>query len=82
MKGKPNFKEIYPEIVELINSPDIIVGHNIEYDENMIKLELRRLEKEYEYKPKQVVCTMNESVYFCKLPKRDEKAEGFKRPKL
>ncbi|MCD5380901.1 3'-5' exonuclease [Candidatus Gracilibacteria bacterium] len=82
MKGKPNFKEVYPEIVDLINSPDIIIGHNIEYDENMVKLELRRLEKEYEYKPKQVVCTMNESVYFCKLPKRDEKAEGFKRPKL
>ena len=82
MIWKPNFKEVYPEIVELINSPDIIIGHNIEYDENMVKLELRRLEKEYEYKPKQVVCTMNESIYFCKLPKRDDKAEGFKRPKL
>ena len=82
MKGKPNFMSVYPEIVELINSPDIIIGHNIEYDENMVKLELRRLEKEYEYKPKQVVCTMNESIYFCKLPKRDEKADWVKRPKL
>ncbi len=82
MKWKPNFKTVYPEIIDLINTPDIIVGHNIEYDENMVKLELRRLEKEYEYKPKQVVCTMNESTYFCKLPKRDDKAEWFKRPKL
>jgi len=82
MKWKKNFSEQYKEILELINTPDIIVGHNIEYDENMVKLELRRLEKEYEYKPKQVVCTMNSSTDFCKLPKRDENAKGFKRPKL
>jgi len=82
VKDKPNFEAVHKEILEYINTPDIIIGHNIEYDENMVKLELRRLEKEYEYKPKQVVCTMNESVYFCKLPKRDEKAEWFKRPKL
>ena len=81
MKWKKNFSEQYKEILELINTPDIIVGHNIEYDENMVKLELRRLEKEYEYKPKQVVCTMNSSTDFCKLPKRDENAKGFKRPK-
>jgi DNA polymerase III epsilon subunit-like protein len=65
----------YDEIIKLINEPDIIVGHNIEYDENMIKLELRRLEKEYEYRPKQTICTMNSSINFCKLPKRDEKAK-------
>ncbi|MDQ7009919.1 MAG: 3'-5' exonuclease [Candidatus Gracilibacteria bacterium] len=82
VKDKQNFEKQYSEIINLINNPDIIVGHNIEYDENMTKLELRRLEKEYEYKPKQVVCTMNESITYCKLPKRDEKAKGFKRPKL
>ena len=82
VKWKKNFSEQYMEILDFINTPDAIVWHNIEYDENMIKLELRRLEKEYEYKPKQVICTMNESVFFCKLPKRDEKANGFKRPKL
>ena len=82
MKWKKNFSEEYMKILDFINTPDVIVWHNIEYDENMVKLELRRLEKEYEYKPKQVVCTMNQSVNFCKLPKRDEKAKGFKRPKL
>ena len=82
VKDKKNFNEQYLEILDLINKPDVIIGHNIEYDENMTKLELRRLEKEYEYKPKQVICTMNESINFCKLPKRDEKAKGYKRPKL
>jgi DNA polymerase III epsilon subunit-like protein len=61
--------------MDLINTPDIIIGHNIEYDENMVKLELRRLEMEYLYKPRQVICTMNTSIDFCKLPKRDEKAK-------
>lgn len=82
MKWQPAFPEVKDEILSLINDSDIIIGHNIEYDENMILLELRRLAKEYKYKPKQVVCTMNESVFYCKLPKRDEKAQWFKRPKL
>ncbi len=82
VKGKDNFELVSNEILGYINEPDIIIGHNIEYDENMVKLELRRLEREYEYKPKQVICTMDESTYFCKLPKRDEKAKWFKRPKL
>ena len=48
----------------------------------MIKLELARLQKEYEYKPKQVICTMNSTIDFCKLAKRDEKAKWYKKPKL
>ena len=79
---KPLFIDVYTEILELINESDIIIWHNIEYDESMVLLELRRLEKEYLYKPKQVICTMNESTSYCKLPKRDDKAEWFKRPKL
>ena len=82
VKDKENFEKQYKKILKFINEPDAIVGHNIEYDEEMIKLELRRLEKEYEYRPKQVICTMNDSTNFCKLPKRDEKAKWFKRPKL
>jgi DNA polymerase III epsilon subunit-like protein len=65
-----------------LNEPDIIVGHNVEYDEEMLRLELRRLEKEYLYNPKQVICTMNETINFCKLPKKNENSSGYKRPKL
>lgn len=53
--------------IDLINWVDIIVWHNIEYDEDMIKLELRRLEKLYKYNPKQVICTMKTTVDFCSL---------------
>jgi DNA polymerase III epsilon subunit-like protein len=50
-----------------INTPDVIVWHNIEYDEEILKLELKRLWMEYKYNPKQVKCTMKESVDFCKI---------------
>jgi DNA polymerase III epsilon subunit-like protein len=48
----------------------------------MIKLELKRLWKEYAYKPKQVICTMNSTINFCKLPKKNKEAKWYKRPKL
>gem|GEM_PF-2687460 len=34
----------------------------------MIKLELKRLGREYEYTPKQILCTMKNTVEYCKLP--------------
>lgn len=67
VKDKPTFKESVDEIIEFINSPDVIVWHNIEYDEDMLKLELKRLSEEYRYRPKQTKCTMKESVDFCAI---------------
>lgn len=82
VKNSPYIEEVIDDIMEYINWPDIIIGHNIAYDEDMTKLELRRLQKEYKYRPKQVMCTMNQSINFCKLPKRNENSPWFKRPKL
>jgi hypothetical protein len=33
----------------------------------MVKLELKRFEEEYKYKPKQVICTMKTTVDFCAI---------------
>ena len=82
VKDKQKYSDVSEEIIHYINTPDVIIGHNVEYDVNMVLLELRRLQEEYKYKPKQVLCTMNQAIDFCKLPKRDEKAEWYKRPKL
>ena len=60
-------KDTIKEIINYINSPDLIIWHNIEYDEEMVKLELKRLKKEFEYKPKQVICTMKQTVDFCAI---------------
>lgn len=53
--------------LKIINESDVIVWHNIEFDEEMIKLELKRLNREFEYNPKQVLCTMKQTVDFCAL---------------
>jgi DNA polymerase III epsilon subunit-like protein len=55
------------EILENINTPDVIIGHNIEYDQDMVKLELKRMQKEYAYKPKQSICTMKTTVDYCAI---------------
>lgn len=79
VKNAPAIEEKLQEFIDLINSCDAIIGHNIEYDEDMIKLELRRLQKEYLYQPKQVICTMKTTVDFCALKGNGER---FKYPKL
>ncbi len=82
VKNAPYIEDVIDEILSYINWSDVIVGHNIEYDEDMLKLELKRLNREYDYRPKQVICTMNSTTNFCKLPKKNANSNWYKRPKL
>lgn len=82
VKDKTNMSNNIDDILYYINEPDLIIWHNIEYDEGMIKLELQRLNRTHDYKPKQTFCTMNETINYCKLAKRNEKSPWYKRPKL
>lgn len=79
VKNAPFFENVVDSILTHINTPDLIIGHNIEYDEDMMKLELKRLSKEYAYKPKQTLCTMKNTVDVCKL---EWNGNRFKYPKL
>jgi len=79
VKDAPKMESKIEEIMSYINDVDVIVGHNIEYDESMILLELERLWKKYLYQPKQVVCTMKTTVDFCAIQGNGER---FKYPKL
>lgn len=67
------------EIMDFLQEADVLVGHNIEYDEDMLKLELRRQQKLHLYHPNQVLCTMKTTVDFCALQGNGER---FKYPKL
>lgn len=67
VKNAPFIEEVLDEIMSYINEPDINIWHNIEYDEGMLKIELKRLWKEYLYSPKQVKCTMKTTVDYCAL---------------
>lgn len=79
VKNAPEIESELEKILSYINTPDIIIWHNIEFDEEMIKLELKRQEKEYLYKPKQIICTMKSTVDFCAIRWNGER---FKYPKL
>lgn len=79
VKNAPKINEKIDEIMWYINNSDVIIWHNIEYDEEMIKIELKRLEQSYRYQPKQVICTMKTTVDFCAL---QWKWERLKYPKL
>ncbi len=62
-----------------LNGADIVVGHNIEYDESVINYELQRLGRKGDYNPQKTLCTMKSCVDFCALPWR---GIGYKFPKL
>jgi DNA polymerase III epsilon subunit-like protein len=79
IKDAPFIETKIDKILEYINNADITVWHNIEYDEDMIKIELKRLKQEYKYNPKQVICTMKTTVDFCSIRWNWER---FKYPKL
>lgn len=67
------------EIIAFLHGADIVVGHNIEYDEHVLRSELERLGRKGEYMPTQTLCTMRASTEYCKLPWR---GFSYKAPKL
>ncbi len=79
VKDKPYIEEKIDEITSYINDVDIIIWHNLEYDEDILKIELKRLNKEYKYRPKQTICTMKTTTNFCAIKWNWER---FKYPKL
>ncbi len=79
VKKSPYIDDVIDDIMLYINTADVVVWHNIEYDEDMIKLELRRLDRLYKYMPKQTMCTMKTTVNFCAIQWNWKR---FKYPKL
>lgn len=79
VQNAPKLQEHIEDIMQFIAKADIVAGHNIEYDEDMIRVELSRFQKLHLYHPNQVVCTMKSTVDFCALQGNGER---FKYPKL
>jgi DNA polymerase III subunit epsilon len=67
------------DILRVLNAADIVSGHNISYDEEILAYELERLGRTGEYAPMSTVCTMKSSTDHCKLQGR---GFSFKPPKL
>lgn len=66
-------------IIRVLNQSDVVSGHNISFDEEILGYELARLGRVGEYTPSQVVCTMRGSTDYCKLQGR---GFAWKPPKL
>lgn len=76
---KQTVAEQMDTFLSYLNRADMVVGHNIEYDESVINYELQRLGRRGDYHPQKTLCTMKSTVDFCAIPGR---GIGFKFPKL
>jgi DNA polymerase III epsilon subunit-like protein len=79
VENAPYIEVIWPQIMRFLNTTDVVVGHNIEYDEQVIRDELARLGRAGDYQPMKSICTMKSSTEYCKLQGR---GFAFKSPRL
>ena len=76
---KNPIKEHIDDIIRVLNRAEILSGHNIEYDEEILSYELARLGRSGDYVPQSILCTMRSSTEYCKLQGR---GFSYKPPKL
>jgi len=80
VKDAPSFWEIVDDkILKYLNTADMVVWHNISFDESMVNIDLERIWRKWDYNPANVICTMRSSTDFCKLRGR---WLSFKPPRL
>jgi DNA polymerase III epsilon subunit-like protein len=90
-----NINDVFKEFFDTLKNIDMIVGHNIEFDLNMIYVELLRIiyyqENASSYKFdlhllknfKNIYCTMQESIEFCNIQVTTKSGKEYKKfPKL
>lgn len=77
-KGAP-LKEVMEEFSDKVDAAQVLVGHNISFDECIVGAEFERLRMMTTLPFKQQYCTMKSSTNYCRLPGG---TKGFKAPKL
>lgn len=75
--GRP-LQDVMEEFSEQIDAADMLVGHNIHFDECIVGAEFERLHMMTSLFFKSKCCTMRSATNYCKIPG----ARGFKPPKL
>lgn len=79
VENAPYIEEVVDQFLRFLNTTDVVVGHNIEYDEQVIRDELARIKRPGDYQPMKSLCTMRSSTDYCKLQGR---GFSFKAPRL
>lgn len=59
---------ILERFAEVVAMSNVIVGHNIAFDMNIVGAEFLRFKGSNDLEGKPTICTMNTSTEFCKLP--------------
>ena len=62
LKNAKPFSDHADELIELIESCDMVVAHNMSYDHMIIELELRRIEMQVEWPT--MICTVESTEWF------------------
>lgn len=76
-EGK-SLKNVLKALQASAEKADVLVAHNLQYDENVITAEFLRAGLDPPFRGKYRICTMIETTDFCRLPG----PYGFKWPKL
>jgi len=79
VESSPYFETVVDDFLKLTNSADAVVGHNVEFDEEVLRWELARIKRKGEYQPSKSICTMRSSTEYCQLQGR---GFSYKLPKL
>ncbi|EKE26122.1 MAG: DNA-directed DNA polymerase [uncultured bacterium (gcode 4)] len=79
VENAPYIEEVMDNILKYLNTTDVVVGHNVEFDEEIIRGELARLWRKWDYQANSSICTMRSTTDYCKLQWR---WFSFKPPKL
>lgn len=79
VENAPYLEEKLDEIMKILNGVDVVVGHNVSFDEEIINYELQRHGRTGDYTPASVICTMRSSTDYCKLQGR---GVSYKPPRL
>ena len=93
-----NLITVLTEFLTDLENIDLVVGHNIEFDISMLKVEILRIINEYEKDEtmqeklkshmeliinlNKVYCTMRNSIDICKIEKENSRGKYFKFPSL
>lgn len=75
-----DLKEILQKFSEVVQKTKVIVGHNINFDQNVVGCEMVRCEMDHQQLDLPLVDTMQVSVDFCQIP--GGRGGQFKYPKL
>lgn len=79
VENSPYIEEVVDSFLKFLNSADVVVWHNIEFDEEILRNELERIWRKWDYQPSKSICTMRGSTDYCQLQWR---WISYKAPKL